>query len=314
LYDAHHDIGVWMHLGTMPSDWEVWEDRVLVALPGDLGVLTQRSYLRTPPERRPGAANLAASCVEPFRRWNVAFDGFGVRTPYERMQREIVRDGVQEYCSIDLEVSGHTPVWDLHAAARHDTGRGSMREQSWASEHYEQACDAVGTIRLPSIDLEIEFEGTGWRDHSRGPRGAGTGRPWGGHVIVGAYLPESKRAVGLCRYYTPDGDVSLEGAYLAVDGELHHAAVTDASRLRALCTRGEELRFALTSDIGDVAIEATTTTSLFTMLRSSRQYYGIDPTGGLGMVYVVNFARWEWDGEPATLYVERSDPLAVVTT
>src|SRR5688572_30286951 len=73
VYDANLGIGLWLHLGTMPSDWGIWEDRVLMSLPGDGGVLTQRSYLRTPPERRPGAANLTAQCLEPFRRWQVRF-------------------------------------------------------------------------------------------------------------------------------------------------------------------------------------------------------------------------------------------------
>jgi hypothetical protein len=310
LYDPANDIGLWLHLGTMPSDWGIWEDRVLVSMPPEDGVLTQRSYLRTPPERRPGAANLVATCLEPFRRWRVTFDGFGVRTPYEHMRTHVVHDGVQEYFAFDLEVTCETPAWDMHAATAHETGSGSMVRQGWASEHYEQVCRAVGTVRLPSG--EVPFDGTGWRDHSRGPRGQGTGKPWFGHVIIGAYLPESRRGVGLCRYYGPDDGVSLEGAYIAQSGALHHAQVVEASRLTTLRRDGERVRFGLRSAEGDLTIEAVTSTSLFTTLRYSRQYYGIDPTGQLGMVYVLNWARWEWDGEPAILYIERSDPLAVV--
>jgi hypothetical protein len=312
VYDRELDIGLWMHLGTMPTDWGFWEDRVLLSLPGDGGVLTQRSYLRTPAERRPGAANLTATCLEPFRRWRVEFDGWGVRTPYERMRTRLVEDGVQEPFSVDLEVTATTPVWNLHQAAEHASGKGSMREQSWATEHYEQVYRAVGSVRLPD-GKELAFDGTGWRDHSRGPRGAGTGRPWGGHVIIGAYLPESGRAMGLCRYYAADGSgVTLEGGYVVQDGVLHHATVTGASRLTELRKDGERLHFGLSSEAGELTVDAVTRTSMFTMLRSSRHYYGIDPSGELGMVYVLNFAEWEWDGESATLYVERSDPMAVV--
>lgn len=310
VYDEKLDIGLWLHLGTMPTDWGFWEDRVLMSLPGDEGVLSQRSYLRTPAERRPGAANLTAACLEPFRRWRVEFDGWGVRTPYERMRTRLVEDGIQEPFAVDLEITASTPVWNLHQAAQHATGRGSMRDQGWASEHYEQVYRAIGMVRLPD-GRTLPFDGTGWRDHSRGPRGGD--KPWGGHVIVGAYLPRSGRAMGLCRYYAADGSgVTLEGGYVVEEGRLHHARVTEASRLTELVTRGERLQFALNSEVGDLSIEAVTRTSMFTMLRRSRHYYGIDPTGALGMVYVLNFAEWSWDGEPATLYVERSDPGAVV--
>jgi hypothetical protein len=310
FYDPVRDLGFWLHLGTMPGDWGIWEDRVLVAMPTDQGVFTQRSYLRTPPERRPGAANLVAECLEPFRRWRVTFDGFAVRVQYERMRTGIVTDGLQEQLSFELEITSEVPVWDMHAAATHETGRGSMAEQGWASEHYEQAIRAVGTTHLPSG--EVAVDATGWRDHSRGPRGPGTGKPWFGHVIMGAYLPGSRRAVGLCSYYGADGRPSLEGGYLVQDGVLHHAQVLEAPRLTRLQRDRERLRFGLRSELGDLHVDAVTATSLFTMLRYSRQCYGIDPTGELGMVFVHAFARWEWDGEPATLYVERSDPLAEV--
>lgn len=309
LYDAEHDLGLWLHLGTWPTDWGIWEDRVLVSLPDGGGVITSRSYLRTPTDRRPGAANLTATCVEPFVRWRVGYDGFGVRTPYELMASQVVQDGPQEYVGMEIDITSRTPVWDLHAASAQRTGQGSMRRQSWATEHYEQVYEAEGTVRLTSG--ELDFRGTGWRDHSRGPRGAGTGAPWGGHVIAGAYLPASQRALGLCRYYLPDGGVSLEAGYVVADGVLHHAEVLDAPRLTTWRTRGEPLHLALRSPLGPTEIDALTTTSMHTMLRSARQYYGTDPTGALGMPYAISFARWEWDGEPAILYLERSDPLAM---
>jgi hypothetical protein len=45
------------------------------------------------------------------------------------------------------------------------------------------------------------------------------------------------------------------------------------------------------------------------MLKRSTHYYGVDPTAGLGSIYVLNFARVEWDGEVGELYVERSEAL-----
>ena len=59
-YDPQANLGLWLHLGTMPWDWSFWEDRALVALPGDEGALTMWAYHRTDPARRPhGAGNLS---------------------------------------------------------------------------------------------------------------------------------------------------------------------------------------------------------------------------------------------------------------
>lgn len=88
---------------------------------------------------------------------------------------------------------------------------------------------------------------------------------------------------------------------------MHSAQVLDASRLGELVKAGEPLSFGVRSDLGEVRIKAETTTSMWTMLKRSVHYYGIDPTGSLGSAYVLNFARFELDGEPGHLYVERSE-------
>jgi hypothetical protein len=305
MYDAGHDVGLWLHLGTIPNRWHLWEDRVLVTLPGNGGVLTSRSYRRTPPEERPGGANLLFTRVEPFRRWRVTAETLATRTSYDEMSSGLVHDGHKDHVSLDLDVTCRTPVWDMHAMIRKGNGRGSMQSQSWASEHYEQLYTVTGRVTLPTGD--IAFDGTGWRDHSRGPRGGETGAPWGGHVIMGAYFPDSDRGVGLCRYFHPDGGVTLEGAYVTEAGVMHAAEALEAPRIDVLRKDGELLRFGLRrSDDVEVWLDARTTTSLFTMLQRSVHYFGIDPAGSLGSVYVLNFATLDWDGEHGSLYVERS--------
>ena len=56
FYDPDLDIGFWLHLGTIPNDWTMWEERVLVFLPAGEGSLAMWSFHRTTPERRPAAA------------------------------------------------------------------------------------------------------------------------------------------------------------------------------------------------------------------------------------------------------------------
>jgi hypothetical protein len=304
LYDPGNDIGMWLHLGTVPTDWATWEDRVLVSLPPDQGVLTMWAYHRTAPARWPAGANLAFTCVEPFRRWRVSFHGWCLRTPYAEMRTGVVHDGEKVPLGIDLGIDCVTPVWDAHMAAGQATGRGSMDSQGWATEHYEQLYLVTGTVLLPSG--EVAFRGSGWRDHSRGPRGGGTGAPWGGHVILGCVL-DSGRAFGLSRYWSPDGTVTLEGGYVVLDGRLQHAEVVDVPRLSGLRHSGETIPVGLRWPGGELRLAATTTTGMWATMGPGLPY-GVQPSWA-GPVYALNFAACEWAGERGHLYLERSDPL-----
>ena len=58
VYDPDADIGMWLHLGTVAGKWTMWEDRVLVMLPGQEGALSLRAYHHTAPERRPAGPGL----------------------------------------------------------------------------------------------------------------------------------------------------------------------------------------------------------------------------------------------------------------
>jgi hypothetical protein len=190
-YDPVSDIGMWLHLGTVADMWEMWEDRVLIALPEDQGVLTMWAYHRTVAHRRPAGANLEFHCERPFQKWHITFDGFCVRSSYEQMRTGLLADGAKSHVRMDLDVECLTPVWDAA------TAEAGMSEQSWAREHYEQLTRVTGQLTVDGVTTD--FNGGGWRDHSRGPRGADTLKDWGGHVITGGVMP-SGRAFGMCRY------------------------------------------------------------------------------------------------------------------
>jgi hypothetical protein len=300
-YDPSADLGMWLHLGTMHWDWEIWEDRALVALPGDEGALSLWAYHRTEPARRPAGANLRFECLEPFRRWRVTFDGVGLRTSYDEMRTGRVRDGEKVPLRIDLDVSATTPVWDAHAASEETTGRGSMESQQWASEHYEQLYTASGSVTW-GTDREVAFDGAGWRDHSRGPRG-GAMDTWGGHVIAGCVFRESGRAFGLSRYWAPDGSITLEGGYVVENGKLEHARVTGIPPLDALVRDGEKLAFALQRGGQTLDVEATTATGLWTTFSKDMPYGAADAASA----YAINWGTCDWDGEHGVLYIERSN-------
>jgi hypothetical protein len=304
-YDPASDLGFWLHLGTVPNDWSMWEDRVILRLPGDQGVLSMWAYYRTAPDRKPAGANLAFECLEPYRRWRVTFDGFAQHISNADMAAGLAPDGPRKRLKIDLEVVCATPVWDAQTSAKSAHGKGDMNSQSWAKEHYEQLWRASGVVTV--ADEAIAFNGTGWRDHSRGPRGGATADPWGGHVILGCLFP-SGRGVILSRYWRPDGAINLEGGCVVdPDGTFHHARVIEAPRLTTLELAGEHLPIAFAWPGGEARLTMRTDCSIWTAMQKQLAI-GKDLSGP-GLMYVLNFGPCEWDGETGYVYIERSDPL-----
>jgi hypothetical protein len=306
IYDPACDIGMWLHLGTMPSDWTMWEDRAYVYLPGDGGILSILAYTHTPPEQRPGGANINFRCIEPWKKWKVTCDGVGVHTTNEEMQRGLATLSKVQRFTIDLDIEFISPVWDAHTSTTVEgAGAGSMDKQDWAKEHYEQLYKATGTVTLTSGTYE--FNGYGWRDHSRGPRGTGPTAVWGGHIIAGGIYPESGRTWGICRYWTPAGEITLEGGFVYIDGVFHHAKVVKTPRLRELKMADEHLPIGLKWDGGEIELDFVTRKTMYTAM-AKHLCVGTDLEGA-GLMYVLNHGPCDWDGETGIVYCERSDPL-----
>lgn len=289
-YDPVNDIGMWLHLGTVAGRWEMWEDRVLIALPADQGVLSMWAYHRTVAQRQPAGANLEFSCEQPFAQWRISFEGYCVRSSYDQMRTGLLVDGAKSHVRFDLEVTCVTPVWDAATA-----GDG-MAEQSWALEHYEQLTRVGGELVVDGV--ATEFNGVGWRDHSRGPRGAETLKNWGGHVITGAVLP-SGRAFGMCRYWARDGRTTLEGAYVVEGAGLRAVRIVRKPPPAVLARDGESYSCALE---GGRTIEGRVRTSLWMTMADGLPYGIADPS----RAYTVNWAEVEWQGERGHAYLERS--------
>jgi len=303
VYDPSLDLGLWLHLGTCPDDFGQWEEQVLMALPGDGGFLWKRAYSRPPDARKPGGANLAFDVVEPFARMRVSFDGVAVRTPYAEMQADRVRDGRQELLAFDLNVVATGPAWDNHVSAASGSGRGSMEAQSWASEHYQQAFHATGTVRLEGRD--IPFDGTGTRDHSRGQRGHKDG-VFGGHNLCSAPFASGK-AFGLQRMWTPDFQPTLDVGFVYIDGVMHQCdLVSPPVYLRDTRLTPDSFELVMRSAAGEHHIRGSIKKTIFCTLGEPWNYYlGADPRAQRGL-FAPGFCEYEWDGEIGWGLAERS--------
>jgi hypothetical protein len=296
---------MWLHLGTCPDDSGIWEDQVLIALPGDQGLLWMYSYHRTPPQLRPAGGSFSFQIIEPFRRGRLHFDGVGVRSPYAEMLTGRVRDGRKELFAFDIEIEAVAPVWDNHASSADKSGkdRGDMKAQVWASEHYQQLYRARGTLKLEGKTLDIDT--TGVRDHSRGQRGHASNK-FGGHNLWTAAFP-SGNAFGMQRMWLPDGTRTLNVAFVYIDGEFHHADVLDQpAYLNALTLKDDELSLVLGSPLGEHHLRGRTLKTILASLNHPWGYsFGADPNPERG-IFAPSFSRWEWNGEVSYGLTERS--------
>ncbi|MDB5985945.1 MAG: hypothetical protein JWR16_998 [Nevskia sp.] len=305
-YDPKADVGLWLHLGTWPDDFGIYEDQVLISLPGDEGQMWMFAYRRPAADERPAGANLKLHCVEPFKTWTASFDGLVAYCSDEDMRSGRVRDGAKELARIELELSMQAPVWDAHQSAGSRYGGGSMAEQVWASSHYQQLYTATGTVSLRGRTMD--FSGTGMRDHSRGRRGHGMDQ-WGGHVLATAWFPGSRRGFGLQRMWTPEGRITLDTAFVVIDGQLHHAGVVEAPKLQKLVNRGEALQVTLQSDLGQHQLQCSVIRTHFTTPQKPLGLaFGADLSGPYG-IYAPGHGKWQWDGDTGYGLIERSARL-----
>lgn len=305
LSDPALGLSMWLHLGSWPDDFDLWEDYIQLHLPGGAGTLWARSYARVPADQRPSGPNLRAECLEPWRRWRLTFDGIVTRSPVEELRTGAARDGAREVLRFDLELTMAGPVWDAHASAESTHGGGSMAEQVWAKDHYQQLYTVAGTITL---DGKVQpFAGSGVRDHSRGQRGLRTDQ-FAGHALISALYPGG-RGFGMQRVWNPQGRVTLDTAFVYIDGRYEFASVIECPRLgRELRYAGEQLELVLRSELGEHRLTGEVLASGFISFDNSGMGLSIgarpdNPDG----YFVPAFARWEWDGEQAIGLTERSE-------
>jgi hypothetical protein len=305
ISDPALGISMWLHLGTWPDDFGIWEDYVQLHLPDGQGTLWSKSYMRTAPELRPAGANLRARCIEPWKRWRLTYDGVAYRSPPEALRTGLAQDGARELLRFDLELAMTGPVWDAHSSAESKHGGGSMADQVWAKDHYQQLYTVGGTITVGGGTKP--FNGTGVRDHSRGQRGLKMDQ-FAGHALITALYPSGK-GFGMQRMWNPAGKVTLDTAFVWIDGRYEFASVVECPRLgRQLHYAGEELSLVLRSDIGEHRLEGEIVRSGFVTMADDMLGLSIgarpgNPTG----YFVPGFARWTWDGEAAIGLTERSE-------
>jgi hypothetical protein len=294
----------------LASQWDKHDLSVNIAYP-DGRVLTVRdsaeAHSPIGPDGLPtvlGAGPLQFSCIEPFRRWDVSFNGVAERmTTQGQMDGALPGAGPLVELEFHIETTMAVPPWIQGTMSREaaDLLNSGVEGDLMGGERFEQLFRAVGMLRVGS---EVhEFTGSGLRIRRQGVRNI---QEFWGHCWQSALFP-SGRAFGYNAYPPrPDGKPTYnEGYIFEGDGELIPARVVKAPWLAKLSPYGDDVSLVLETAAGEIAIEGETFVSTFAMGRPQMppDFPVLQQTG----------VRYRWDGEETYGMMERSTRKEKVT-
>ena len=162
--NAHEDgFSFLMHLGRQPYDLALWREIFIADFGGD-DVYAYRGFGRGNFGQGPGGSQLRFICHEPFKRWQLVFDGAAQRVSRKSLgftAGQGVPQGPILPFRMHLFLEAEAPIWDVSKAhVAHDLG----------DAHYQQHMRLVsGQALIGERIVEIR-RGTAMRDHTRGPR------------------------------------------------------------------------------------------------------------------------------------------------
>lgn len=159
VWSPANSIGIYLHLCRTLDGVQIWNEQVVIALPGDRYLVSKGQSRGRVEADRLSVCGLQIRVAEAFEHLVVDFQGGARLLSREQYHAGPVMDGA------------HIPVnWTLDFKAMSlpfDFGSAHL-DQAWAVGHFEQHGQITGTLRFN--DEVYEIAGTGLRDHSWGAR------------------------------------------------------------------------------------------------------------------------------------------------
>lgn len=263
-----------------------------------------------------GSDGLVFCCVEPFRRWTVAYEGvawegrveeqirgeFGAYADAGRSKGLEGRARVPVSWAVDLEMV--TPAWvqdyrqeKLAGMTERERADAGSMGYGWRIEHCFR-----GTGWLEVDGERREFRCLGSRIHRQSVRPMGAFR---GHCWQEAVFPDG-RAFGYIAYPPLPGEApedTYNNAYLVVDGRMIPARATKIPFLRNIQPRGDDVSVEFESELGTTRISGETVNATFHMGNPGVNGFN-NQQGGV---------RYAWDDQVAYGMIERSSPAELCT-
>lgn len=170
-----NNVGFYAHTNRTSWDTALWSEVVAVYLPGDRFVVA-KGFGYGPSEHQIGGS-LSFEAPRPFEENVTRYRGAA-----QRIDGRILRDGPAPsgmHVGLDIELRHH--------ALGVPFGVGDVRPGNFGHTHYEQHFSCTGEI---AVDGErIDFDGTGMRDHTWGPRDLSV---MGNHFWIHGEFPDGR--------------------------------------------------------------------------------------------------------------------------
>lgn len=184
--DPKRVIGGWTRIGILPNQESDMGAMMLYA-GGSRILATFQGGKAACEDENVGMGALAYRRTEPLNKWRLTFEGSMADVDDSRRLPELNLENLRlQEVEVDLVFEGTAPCFDFKDADPRAMGKmlvdagtrlKDLRKVSKvSSEHYEQVGQVTGTIRIGN--REINFLGSGHRDHSWGPRDWAAPRLW----------------------------------------------------------------------------------------------------------------------------------------
>jgi hypothetical protein len=239
------------------------------------------------------AGPLRFECVEPYRRWTMAFDGEAQASTVEQ-QLDGHPDGELQPLSFEFEAEMAAPPWlmgGMTAQAMESMRSGDARALM-GGIRYEQLCRITGRVSVGQERYDVR--GTGMRVRRQGVRRMGAAM---GHLQLSALFP-SGRAFGVNAFAPGAAGRSPfnEGFVYSGGGPKEAARLVEGPWMTRLAASGEDASLVLETPNGRIRIEGETLLTVF-------DHHLFEMAGT--SILAPGIARFSWDGEEALGLIER---------
>jgi len=240
-----------------------------------------------------GAGPLRFECLEPFRRWTIAFDGQALQST-TAAQMAGKPDGAPVDLAFRFDAEMAAPPWlmgGMTAQAAREMKAGDAGALM-GGIRYEQLCRVKGWVTIDGETRHIR--GTGMRVRRQGVRNMGAAL---GHCQHSALFPSGRAFGAIVMAPGPEGPEAFNEAFL-FDRRGHQipARVVKAPWMTRLVDKGDDASLVLDSAEGQVRIEGEVLSSLF-----DHHLFEMANTSVLHQ----GTARYVWDGEETIGLIER---------
>jgi hypothetical protein len=241
-----------------------------------------------------GAGPIAFTCIEPFRKWRMTFDGTAVDGTVNQQITKTLDSSKRTTVRFDVELEMVTPAWiqdnSPEAVAKMTEADAIEAANMGIGWRFEHLFRAQGVFHVDGRDRE--FKGSGLRVKRQSVRPLAGFR---GHCWQSAVFPDG-RAFGYITYPPREDGKAYNDGYIFQNGKMHPARAVKIPWLRRIIGEGDDVSLELESDLGITRIRGSTTLSTFRVFNPD--------IGGLNLHQ--GGVRYTWDDQVAFGMIERS--------